>query len=183
MVLLQVGVTAVTTVAAVLVGGWLTIRSQDRLWMRDHSRQWRDIRLRAYTEFTTAFREYVAYILNPAVEIKAVRRPRPPGDLMPFFDEAGTRYKEQLESTKTALQLVAGQQAVVTTSAALVQRARALASMRATLSIDALPTEEFDALWAAESEFIEAARAELGLAGEPSPRPFTPVTAQSDRTP
>jgi hypothetical protein len=163
MVLFQVGVTAATTVVAVLVGGWLTLRSQDRLWRRDQSRQWRDIRLSAYTEFTDAFREYMAYVLNPDSLIKAVPRPRPPHDLMPFFDESGTRYKEQLESTKTGLRLVAGNKAVVTTSSALVRRARELAALRATMGVDELPGTQFDALWAAEDEFIEVARAELGL--------------------
>ena len=51
MSLIQVSITATTTMLAVLIGGWLTVRAQDRLWRRDQDRQWRDIRLRAYTEF------------------------------------------------------------------------------------------------------------------------------------
>lgn len=42
---------------------------------------------------------------------------------MPFFDEAGTRYREQLEATKTALRIVAADSAVIVSSAELVQRA------------------------------------------------------------
>lgn len=42
---------------AVLIGGWLTVRDQDRLWRRDQDRQWRDIRLNAYTDFIGAARE------------------------------------------------------------------------------------------------------------------------------
>ena len=57
----EVAVTAVTTLIAVALGGWLTGRAQDRIWQRDHQRQWRDIRLTAYTGYLTAFREYVAY--------------------------------------------------------------------------------------------------------------------------
>lgn len=105
--LLQVGITATATMLAVMLGGWLTVRAQDRLWRRDQERQWRDIRLSAYREFVGAFREYVAFILRPDVQISAVPRPREPGDLMSFFDEIGTRYKERLELAKTALRLVA----------------------------------------------------------------------------
>jgi hypothetical protein len=181
MVLIQVCITAVTTMLAVLIGGWLTVRAQDRLWRRDQARQWRDIRLRAYTEFVDAFREYVAYVLNPSTVITAVPRQRPPGDLMPYFDEAGTRYKEHLESTKTALRLVAAQQAVVNSSSTLVQRARALAASRAQLSVDALPAEQFDSLWAAEREFIFAVRDELGLVDELALPPNAPVTTSPDR--
>ncbi|MGC4837647.1 hypothetical protein ACLQ3D_24415 [Micromonospora vinacea] len=87
MSLIQAGVTATTTMLAVLIGGWLTVRAQDRLWRRDQDRQWRDIRLNAYTDFIGAVREYVAHVLNPAARITAVPRPRDPGDLMPFFDD------------------------------------------------------------------------------------------------
>lgn len=167
--LVQVGITAAATMLAVLLGGWLSVRAQDRLWRRDHERQWRDIRLSAYTDFVNAFREYVAYILQPEAKISAVRRPRSPGDQMPFFDEAGTRYKERLETTKTALRLVTDRPAVVRASSTMVHQARQLAASRATLDFNALPSSRFDALWAAEREFIAEARAELGLAGSIDP--------------
>jgi hypothetical protein len=166
---------------AVLIGGWLTVRTQDRLWRRDQARQWRDIRLRAYTDFTNAFRQYVAYVLNPATKVTAVPRPRPPGDLMPFFDETGTRYKEQLESAKTALRLVTAEPAVVTASSDMIRRARALAASRATAAVDAVPSELFDALWAAEREFVAVARVELGLTGVRE-LPEAPVTGPPDRS-
>ncbi|TWJ22419.1 hypothetical protein [Micromonospora endolithica] len=163
MSLIQVCVTATTTMLAVLIGGWLTVRAQDRLWRRDQERQWRDIRLGAYTDFLGAVREYVAFTLNPAARITAVPRPRDPGELMPFFDDAGSRYRERLESTKTALRLVAGQPDVVNGSSALVRQARLLAATRADSAAEALPADRFDALWEAERRFIEVARAELGL--------------------
>ncbi|MGC4757647.1 hypothetical protein [Micromonospora trifolii] len=163
MSLIQVGVTATTTMLAVLIGGWLTVRAQDRLWRRDQDRQWRDIRLNAYTDFIGAVREYVAYVLNPTARITAVPRPRDPGDLMPFFDDDGSRYRERLESTKTALRLVAGQVEVVSGSSELVRQARLLAATRAGSDAEALPADRFDALWEAERRFIEVARAELGL--------------------
>jgi hypothetical protein len=158
---------------AVLIGGFLTVRAQDRLWRRDQQRQWRDIRLKAYTDFINAVREYVAYILNPAARITVVPRPREPGDLMPFFDDEGSRYRERLETTKTSLRLVAGHPEVVKLSSMLVRQARMLAAARASCGIDSLPEIRFIELWAAEREFIAAARAEIGLAGSLRPRPVT----------
>jgi hypothetical protein len=165
MSLVQVSITAAATMLAVLLGGWLTVRAQDRLWRRDHERQWRDIRLSTYTEFVGAFREYVAYVLQPEARISAVPRPREPGDPMPFFDENGSRYKERLESAKTVLRLVASRTTLVRASSSMVHQARVLAAGRATHGIDNLPSSQFDALWASEREFITQARAELGLTG------------------
>lgn len=161
--LVQMCVTTTTTMLAVVIGGWLTVRAQDRLWRRDQERQWRDIRLKAYTEFVGATREYVAFVLNPDAHIIAVPRPRDPNDLMPFFDDEGGRYRERLESTKTALRLVAGRSEVVKGSSDLVRQARLLAAARAGSGVDTMPSERFDALWGAERRFIESARAELGL--------------------
>lgn len=160
----QVGITAGATLLAVVLGGWLTTRAQDRLWQRDNRRQWRDLRLGAYTGFLSAFREYVAYVLQPPVQIVAVTRPRSPHDLMPFFDESGTPYREKLEATKTALRLVSSRPEVVRASGALVGQARQLAADRASHTVETIPPERFDQLWAAERDFITAARDELGLA-------------------
>ena len=122
-----------------------------------------NIRLKAYTEFLGAVREYVAFTLNPDARITAVPRPRDPGDLMPSFDSEGAPYRERLESTKTAPRLVAGRPELVRESSALVRQARLLASARAGTTVDAMPSERFDALWQAERQFIDAARAELSL--------------------
>lgn len=159
-------VTAVTTLGAVLLGGWLTIRSQDRVWRRDHRRQWRDIRLAAYTSYLTAFREYVAYVLRPGVRILAVPRPYPPNDLVPYFDETGSSYKERLESTKTALRMIAGCARVVRASNSMVRHARLLAADRATNDVDSIAPERFERLWTAEREFVLAAREDLGLGSD-----------------
>jgi hypothetical protein len=159
----EVGVTAAATLISVMLGGWITVRAQDRLWRRDHQREWRDIRLTAYTSYLTAFREYVAYALRPTTRVLVVPRPRKPHDPMPFFDEAGSAYKERLEATKTALRLISGRPDVVRASNTMMRHARLLAADRATCDVDALPAERFERLWSAEREFVLAAREELGL--------------------
>jgi hypothetical protein len=159
----EVAVTTATTLAAVLLGGWLTVRAQDRLWRRDHQRQWRDIRLAAYTSYLTAFREYIAYVLRPNAVITAIPRPQPPNDLMPFFDEVGSGYKERFEAAKTALRLISGRPTVVRAANAMVRSARLLAAERASHEPGAIPSERFEHLWSAERDFVLAAREELGL--------------------
>ena len=126
---------AATTLIAVVLGGWLTVRAQDRLWRRDHQRQWRDIRIEAYTRYLTAFREYIAYILRPATKVQAVPRPRRPQEFMPFFDETGSPYKERLEAEKTALRLIAVGPRVVRACNLMIRCARALAADRATCGV------------------------------------------------
>jgi hypothetical protein len=48
-------------------------------------------------DFIGAFREFVAFLLVPSTVVRAVPRQDGQGELMPFFDEAGTRYRERLE--------------------------------------------------------------------------------------
>jgi hypothetical protein len=158
-----VAVTTVSTLLAVVLGGWLTLRGQDRHWKREQARQWRDMRLQRYTEFLTAFREYVSYILLPTAQVIAVRRAKSPHDLMPFFDETGTRYKEKLEAAKTAVRLVSERPQLIEASKAMVQHARSLAAERATVPVESMPPEKFALLWSAERAFVSLARTEVGL--------------------
>jgi hypothetical protein len=164
----QAALTASTTLIAVLLGGWLTTRSQERRWRRDEQQQWRDIRLATYTAFLTAFREYVSYVLLPSARITTVVRPSSPHDLMPFFDADGNGYKQSLEAAKTRLRLTTGQPDVVEASRDMVRHARLLAAARATHDVETLPAERFAELWAAESRFVAAARGELGTSRLPS---------------
>lgn len=119
-----------------------------------------------YGEFLSAFRDYVAYIQLPDAQITTVRRPREPHDLMPYFDQHGLRYKENLEATKTALRLVSGSPQLVESSRLMVRNARLLAADRASLGVEAMPAARFDECWAAERAFVRRARDELGLDSE-----------------
>ncbi|MGW0836572.1 hypothetical protein [Streptomyces prunicolor] len=154
--------------AGVILGGWLSMRNQDRMAQREHERQWRDVRLRFYNDFLAAHRKYVAFLLEPTARITATPHPRSPGRLMPFFDEAGRPYKEMLEAGFTAMRLVALSPETVGTAVRMVIDARQLAAMRATCSGADLPSDLFRSLWEAEQGFLNAIRGELGL--QPMPR-------------
>ncbi|WP_433664577.1 hypothetical protein ACQPW1_22060 [Nocardia sp. CA-128927] len=156
-------IAAAMTLIGVAVGGWVTLLAQGRLLRRDHSTQWRDIRLAAYTGYLSAFREYVAYVQRPGVNVAVVPRPVRPHDPMPVFDETGAVYKERLEAAKTTLRLVSGQPRVVRSSNLMVRCARQLAAERADHDVETIPARAFEQLWSAEREFVLAARAELGL--------------------
>jgi hypothetical protein len=141
----------------------MSFRNQDRLWWRDHDRQWRDIRLATYNEFLSAYRQYVAFTLEPTANITSVPHPRVPGEQMPFFDDVGRPYKERLESTFTAVRLVSALPQTVNACIGVVTGARQIAAARAAHSERDLPSEPFRDLWSAEQAFLITARKELGL--------------------
>jgi hypothetical protein len=155
--------TAVVTLLAVALGGWVSSRGQDRSWARDHDRQWRDIRLAAFVEFVSAFRSYVAFVGEPGTHITAVDHPNRPGQRMPFFDDDGRSYKEKLEATRSAACLVAAREETVDLIQKLVDQARRVAAARADSPAGAVPQEAFTQLWSLERAFLVAARRELGL--------------------
>jgi hypothetical protein len=167
MSLVSSATTAIATLLGVLLGGWLTMRNQDRLWRRDSARQWRDIRLNAYTNFLAAYRAYVAYASEPTAKITAIPHPRIKGESMPFFDERGTSYKEEFEATTMAARLVSDRTETLVAIRHIVTSARHIAAERAKYAADQVPPEAFDKLWAAQLEFVNASRGELGL--PPSP--------------
>ncbi|WP_157877960.1 hypothetical protein [Streptomyces torulosus] len=164
MSILSTSITAVVALLGVVLGGWLSIHNQDRLSRRDHARQWRDIRLAAYKEFAAAYRQYVAFVLDPSANITAVPNPRFPGELMPVFDQAGRPYKERLETAATAVRLVCESPDTLRATNNVVWSVRQIANTRATQSEAALPSETFIALWSVQQAFLLAARQELGLA-------------------
>lgn len=162
-------ISALAVLLGVVLGGWLTIRNQERQWHRDHQREWRDIRLSTYNEFASAYRQYVAFALEPTALISAVPHPQAPDELMPFFDESGRPYKERLESAWVALRIVCRSEQTVATGLQILTAARQVAAARANHGASEIPPKLFQQLWTAQDEFIAATRVELGVEGM---RPF-----------
>jgi hypothetical protein len=154
---------AVATLLGVLIGGWLTVWNQDRIWRRDNARQWRDIRLSAYKEFLTAYRAYFAYAQDPNSKITAISHPRRADELIPIFDADGRPYREGLEGARMAVTLVSQNPETRDAVFLVMRRIRAIAAARATRSPDDMPDELFLNLFAAHNSFMSAARNELGL--------------------
>jgi hypothetical protein len=157
------GITAAVTLLAVLLGGWLSVHNQDRTWRRDHARQWRDIRLAVYQDFLSAYREYLAFVQDPAAKISALPHPRRGDDMMPFFDSDGRPHKERLEATRMAVNLVSEFPETIDALLYLMQRVRNLAAARAIYTPAEMPPDLWDVLFAAHNDFVVATRRELGL--------------------
>lgn len=120
-------------------------------------------RRRAYRDFLAAYRHYVAFSLEPAAHITATPHPRYPGELIPFFDEAGRRYKERLEGEFAAVRLVSGSAETVRSATRVLVAVRRIAAARATVAAAEISPDAFADLAAAEREFLAAIRRELGL--------------------
>lgn len=139
MSLVSNAITAVVTLLGVLLGGWLSVRNQDRLWHRDHARQWRDIRLSTYKDFLSAYRQNFAFTLEPGAKINNVVRPELPDEPLPYFDENGRPYKEKLDATLMAVRLVSEMPETLDALNSLVMRVRGIAAVRATYAADDVP--------------------------------------------
>ena len=173
----QTVVTSVTALASALVGGWLAMRGHDRAARRDDARHHRDLRLGYYEAFVTAFRGYIAHLQLPDTTVTAVRRARPPHDLMPQFDAAGSAYSRRLDATKTAVRLITSNTNLIAASRLMVHAARCLAVDRATTPADATAAELYEQLWDAERKFLILARKDLGITNT-TPRSWCRSTRQ-----
>lgn len=159
----SIAITAAVTLLGVALGGWLTVWNQDRVWRREYARQWRDIRLSAYKDFLSAYREYLAFVQDPSSKITAIPHPRRQDELMPFFDADGRPYREKLESARMGVTLVSQEPGTRDAVFLLMRRVRAIAAARASKPPTEMADELFPNLFAAHNAFVSAARKELGL--------------------
>jgi hypothetical protein len=106
MTLINSIVTGAIALLGVMLGGILAIRNQERLWAREHERQWRDIRLETYGDFVAAYRSMLAYISSPDAQVTAAPHPRRPNEWIPYFDESGRAIREKMEASVTRIRLV-----------------------------------------------------------------------------
>jgi hypothetical protein len=167
---LGTSITGLVALIGVALGGWLSLRNQDRMWRRDHDRHWRDIRLRTYSDFMSSLRRYVAFVVEGDARIDAAPHPTVPGEQMPLFDSEGRPYKEGLEAALMAVRLVSSRLETVRACIGTVAAARQVAAARATLPASGVPSNLFEVLWAAEHEFLNFARIEVDLAALPDMR-------------
>lgn len=151
------------TVLAVLIGGWLSSRAQFRQSEKQDDSNWRAVRIAKYAQFLTAYRQYIAYALDPEAKISAVPHPRLPNTMMPFFDATGRRYREQLEAARAELLLACVDDAVEHATLMLLRQARSIAASRHNTAATDIPPQQFEALWTLEREVINQARKDLGL--------------------
>jgi len=155
--------TAAVALLGVVLGGWLTARNQDRTWRREHASQWRDIRLSAYSDFVSAYRQFVAFAMEPGAKITAKPNPRNASKILPFFDEQGRPYKERLEAAAVRVLVVSESSDTMRTSNDVVEGVRRIAAARATHSETDVPDDVFASFFSAQTAFLSAVRRDLDL--------------------
>jgi len=97
-------VATAATLVGVLLGGWLTVRKQDRISRRAAARQLRNIRLAPYKDFLSAYRGYLAFVQDPDSKITAMPHPSRANELMQYFGADGRPYREKLEGARVVSQ-------------------------------------------------------------------------------
>ncbi|WP_431957765.1 hypothetical protein [Nocardia lijiangensis] len=161
-------ISALAVLVGVVLGGWLTVRSQQNQWTREYERHWLDIRLSTYNDFVTAYRQYVAFVLSERVKVVAIPHPRVPNELTPLFDEEGMQHKVRLDAAWVATRVVCTTQATSDACLKVVTIARQIAASRANLDATEVPPELLNQLWTAQYGFVSAVRTELGLETMPA---------------
>ncbi|MBY8870323.1 hypothetical protein K7640_00510 [Micromonospora sp. PLK6-60] len=145
-----------------LLGVWLgttmTGRVQERALRQEQDRRTAEVKRTAYTGHLTALRAYIAYVTSHAPEISVIRdggsRPRP------AFSGRGHEVREALETSYTALQLVAAEQETVN-QAHLVSRAARRIAVAAADRDPTLP-DKLLVFWDLERGLVNQLRRELG---------------------
>jgi hypothetical protein len=117
----------------------------------------------AYSRFLTAVREYVAFALGSSAKIEAQPHPTDPRILIPILDEAGTKYRQQLDAAHVGVRLVASSGAIVEKAHSLARAARQAVASRATSPSGLIPSDTYTVVWSIERDFVDAVRAEIGL--------------------
>lgn len=156
-------IAGVAALLGVTLGGYVTIRNQERMWKREHDRQWRDIRLQAFDDFVTAYRGMMAYISSPEAGITSTPHPRRAGEWIPYFSESGQLFRERLEIAVSRLRLVVLSGDTSRCAHAVVYALRDLAAARAEHPHDGMPDDLYLRFFEVQQRFLTAARAEVGL--------------------
>jgi hypothetical protein len=146
----------------VLLGGFLSARSQTRTWKLEETRRWRESRLAAHSDFVAAVREFRTYVLRPDVRIGAVAL----ADgvrIAPSLEGEGTTKYQMVEAMLARVKMIVRDQATLDAALLHLRVARRFAAARAVYGLDKIPPDIDVRLFTTEIGFLNAARTELGL--------------------
>ncbi|WP_155372619.1 hypothetical protein [Catellatospora vulcania] len=149
----------------VLAGGWVASRTQAAGHRREDRRHLADTRRTAYAAYLTAVREYVAYTQSPHTQVEIVPHAEQQEILIPLLDADGTAYRQRMDAAHVGVRLIAGSATVVEHARELARAVRRAAAARATHAAGRIPADVYEAMWDAESRFVDTVRVELGLPG------------------
>ena len=175
---IAVWLSGLMALAGVGLGGLLSWRAQDRAWRREEVRLWRDARRNTYADLVAAVRQYRTYATRPDAHIELWTHPDG-RRLVPGIGPEGAKYQETLEAAFTAVQMLAQDQETVNRAHVLTSIARRVAVARAIYGAGAVPSDLDESLFAAETDFLNLARRDLGLF-DLNAVPFPETLAQID---
>jgi hypothetical protein len=147
----------------VLLGAWATQRTQSKSWHREDERYLLDARRQAYGAFITAVRSYFAYAQSPSAKISSWSDPENDDIAIPLLDEAGVPYRERLDAAHANVRLVARTAITVEHAHQLARAVRKAVASRADFDAGRIPRDLYQAVWAAERQFINTIRSEMGM--------------------
>ena len=147
----------------VILGVWLTARSQRNLLKESQRLSAVQARETAYTEYLVAYRRFRRFLMTEPIEVNLVGRPG--GEkAAPLIDGAGG-YWDSIDSARARLEILAGDRIPRDTWRKVHRAFMAIARVRASCGPGEIPDEMIDSAAAAEAEFIQTARDELILSG------------------
>jgi len=147
----------------VVLGGWLTARSQRTLLKESQRQSGLQARESAYADFLVAYRRFRRFLMTERAEVRLVERPE--GEkAAPLIDGAGN-YWEAVDTARARLELLAGDRIPSDTWWKVHRSFMAIARVRATCGPGEVPDELVNAAHTAETQFIQAAREDLIRSG------------------
>lgn len=153
----------VGALVGVVLGGWLTARSQRTLLKESHRQSGLQARESAYSEFLVAYRSFRRFLMTESAEVRLVERPGGK-KAAPLIDGAGN-YWEAVDSARARLELLAGDRIPSDALWDVHRSFMAIARFRATCGPGEVPDELIHAAAVAETQFIQAARDDLIRSG------------------
>jgi hypothetical protein len=153
----------VGALAGVVLGGWLTARSQRTLLKESQRQSGIQARESAYSDFLVAYRRFRRFLMTEPTAVRLVERPEG-RKAAPLIDGAGNHW-EAVDSARARLELLAGDRIPSDTWWKVHNSFMAIARIRATCGPGEIPDELINAAYTAERQLIQAAREDLIRSG------------------
>ena len=141
-------------------------------------RLWRDARRTTYGNLVAAVRQYRSYVSRPGAQVEVWVHPEGTR-LIPGIGAEGAEYQEKMEAAFTAVQMTAQDQETVDSAHFLTSIARRVAVAGAIHGAGRVPSDLDESLFAAERDFLNSARRDLGLL-DMNAVPFPEALAEID---
>jgi hypothetical protein len=147
----------------VILGGWLTARSQRTMLKESQRQSGVQARESAYSEYVVAYRRFRRFLMTEPTHVQLVKRPQ--GEKAAPLIDGAVSYWEAVDGARAKLELLAGDRIPSDIWWNVHRCFMAIARVRATCGPGEVPDELVHAANTSETAFIRAAREELVESG------------------